>query len=137
MTDDNVVNITKRIKARQMKQSGEEWPDPVPFPRPTLEEIDSFMRVLTFIQQQSPDGTGEITFDDFIARVSLDHGRIDWDEDDPQMRYATVIEALFPIAFTSIDETDKILEEEVSFDEIVLCAYDIIGRLGGEESNSD
>lgn len=133
--DDNVISITKRLKERQLQQSGGDWPDPVPLHKPTLSEVDSFMRVLTFIQQQSPDGTGEITFDNFVAKVAIDGNRLDMSEDalQSQVRQAVVIEALFPIACTSMEDADKVFDNEITFKDIVFCAHYIICRLNLDE----
>lgn len=132
MSDDNIISIISRIKERK-EAADDSWPDPTPIPKPTLSEVDAFLRVLTFIQQQSPDGTGEIAFDNFVAKIAIDGNRLDWDEDNPQIRQAIVTEALFPIAFTAMNEEEKAFEEEVTFNDIVFCAHDIISQLDPDD----
>lgn len=125
---DNVVSFTQKLKEIRERQQDIE-PELVDVP--SIEEVHSFLKVLSFIQQSSIDGTGRIYFDDFSARIVVDANRSTL-EDDINIRVANTIEANIPLLFSTLNEDERIgdPDEDVTEEEIAIAAHDIIRQFG-------
>lgn len=125
---DNVVSFTQKLKEIRERQQDIE-PELVDVP--SIEEVHSFLKVLSFIQQSSLDGTGRIYFDDFSARIVVDANRSTL-EDDINIRVANTIEANIPLLFSTLNEDERIgdPDEDVTEEEIAIAAHDIIRQFG-------
>lgn len=131
-SDDNIIQFSKKLRESREAVDCAEEPTCTILPTPTTVEIASFVHVLAYIRQISPDGTGRVEFDDFAARIVLDVNKVGDDDDRPQVNVALAIQGIFPMVWNSIKADQFAEDDEVSLEEIVLTAEDIILQLEPE-----
>lgn len=145
MSNDNIVDFSQKIKQlREAKkpsvdeQGQDFFPDEVLVPKPDMEDLASFVQVLIYLRQISPDGIAHIDIDQFMARIALNsgHGYL-WDDPDGGVHISENIEAVLPLFYTCMKEEEKVYEEEASFQEVVLSTYSIFDRLHPRDEDEE
>lgn len=141
MSNDKIIDFTQRLanqRSGNKESLGEgELPNLYFIDDITPKEVESFIRVLTYIKQHSHDGTGRLEFDDFRARLTLDFGHRQMHEDHGdretglQMTYQA--EVLFPTIFTALNADDAKFEEEPTLEEVGIVVHDCLKQLESTE----
>jgi hypothetical protein len=144
MADDKIVNLAdlkKRREERSAKPSlgeDQELPDALLIDSVSPYEVNAFLKVLMYLRQFSPDGTGRIEFDDFQLRATLDHGhrQVHEDDHDAGITTTTQIELLLPFFCTAFAYEDTNFEEECSLEDLSTCLTAYLDELSKAMSES-
>lgn len=129
-SDNNIINFSKKL--REKRETSPEETTCTVLSKPSTVEIAGFVHVLAYLRQMAPDASGSINFDDFAARITLDANKVDATDDRPQVNVALAIQGVLPLVWNTIRLDPNSDEDEVSLEEIVLTAEDIIHQLEPE-----
>jgi hypothetical protein len=139
MSANNVVDFSAKLKAQKAKKQKQQidleddFEIPI-FPKPSLEQVATFLQVLAYIRQMSPDSEGSVEFDDLTTRIVLNANRLPPDEYiNPQVNVGLEIEGVFPFVWAQLEDDNDPESEVPSFEEVVKLAYYIIDQLEPED----
>lgn len=141
MTDseDKVVQFAARLEQKRNAQQPKlRSYDELPFtelPTPSVDDVSTFLKVLGYLRQLADDQSGNIEFDQFGVRVTLDSNRLTTEDFEPQINAGMAVEGAFPLVWHGFtqEDLDKIEPDEdedlILFDDCAQVATDIILQL--------
>lgn len=134
---DNVVSLTEKLKAKQEEAQQQEEVYHNIVEDIEFEDVYSFLKVLSYIRQMSPDGTGSVTFDDFSLKMEIDGERIPGDNMIPMLKVSGIMEIDCPFVYQYLtDEQLEDPEEDVSL-ETVAIVVDVLLSEAMKVSNGE
>lgn len=139
MSSDNILEFSKKLKERQAKkqaqhESTNEVLSTPEVSKPSIEQLSSFLHVLSYLRQISPDGEGRVEFDDFAARIVLIANKLPNSEFEPQVNVALEIEGIFPFIWQEMEANGD--DDIPVFEDVVSIAYNIIDQLEPDDEES-